>query len=56
MSNTKTYTRNQLIEGMLRYNQAYINDPSDYSEEPMPTREYAEAQVDELIKHTENEQ
>tara|TARA_Y100001951_G_C11272751_1_gene259864 strand:+ start:1012 stop:1182 length:171 start_codon:yes stop_codon:yes gene_type:complete len=53
MSNTKTYTREQLVDGMLRYNQAYIKTPSDYTEEPQSTREYAEAQVDELIKHTE---
>lgn len=56
MSNTKTYTREQLIDGMMRYNKAYIDTPSDYTEEPKPTREYAEAQVDELLKHTENEQ
>lgn len=45
----KTFTREQLITGMRRYNEAYLIEPSQFSEIDS-TEDCATLQVDNLIK------
>lgn len=48
-----TYTREQLIRAMQKYNQAFLNNPDDFELEIKNSEEDATSQVDYLLNLVE---